>query len=98
MASATEQEALFRAFFREQETVAAGVSGTVLDARGSRGFVAILNGATATAQPSDAAGTVVPGSAAVALVDGALNEPNWSHYKGLSGMTCGNHSSEGGAS
>lgn len=67
-------------FGRTQLEIATG-EGTILDVRGSRGFVVILNGSTATKQPCNSAGEVVPGSASAAVVDSVLNDPNWSHFK-----------------
>jgi hypothetical protein len=62
-----------------QQTVAAGGT-AVLDVRGAKGFVVHLNGGTATYQPCDKDGTVVPGSASTAVTSGALVEAEWSHY------------------
>jgi hypothetical protein len=63
-----------------QQTVAAGGT-AVLDVRGAKGFVVHLIGTgTATYQPCDKDGAVVPGSASTAVTTGALVEAAWSHY------------------
>jgi hypothetical protein len=74
-------QALQHVFGREQQSVAAGQS-VVLDVRGARGIVAF---GSATVQPCDRAGAVVPGSAAEPLGPGVPFETMWTHYRLVGG-------------
>lgn len=70
----------YRALNRSQFTIDASGS-LVIDVRYSRGFVVHLDGNSGTYQPCAADGTVVAGTSTTAISDGALVDPNWSHYK-----------------
>lgn len=88
MASSQSSQALVQVFGQAQSTIAAGSNAT-LNVRGARGIMVYLNGGTATYQPCNDKGTVVPGSAASDVVGGVLIEANWSHYRiTAAGATC----------
>lgn len=69
-----------RIFNAAQQSVAVGTP-LVLDVRGARGFTVYLNGGTATYQPCDSGGTVVPGSASTASTSGTGVSAVWPFYK-----------------
>lgn len=74
--SSADHDAYQKLFGHEQAVVAAGAS-AVLDVRGMKGFVVVLNGGTATWQQCDEDGTVVPGSAPTAAESGTVVENPW---------------------
>ncbi len=88
MSSGYENAQLAKVFEDTQRTIASGAS-SVFDVRGRRGLVVHLNGGTATYQPCDAAGAVVPGSAAKSVTSGTLIDPDWTHFVVVaSGAAC----------